>query len=446
MEQPKSPDTKNQANEKLYNRRNKGQLTHLIADKYLLPRPEASSPMSDSPSSGSPGNVTLTEPESLKLTQKTKSISKQLISLKSQIVSTSKTLIEFIQGLEKKALNEVLEAEFELNSFTLKVEKKKPIDLELFKRIKEIKLEIIKESPNLDEAMETLQKAFKVSEELKMIAESRKKSVRSRKSIDSSPFVEKVDESLNDDEFLVFAKDYESGLVAVDFNTLKERKVAFGPKILPYHILCRISRSRYFISGGYDGEKSTDDSYIFDLGSKTCRKLRSSIERDGAGSVYKDNKVFIFGGIHTNVEDLQLCQYYNISLQTWHELSPLPMKSHANTASLIDDLVILTGFHLNGIYLFDGSCYSNLVSLQENSFKHLFGRWAIDGKAIYKSEDISNNLWVSFNCEVQFKLGWLCCFSGFRNKKFIYFVEESNGILRLDTEQNKIEVIGTCIS
>lgn len=402
--------------------------------------------MSESPSSGSPGSITLTDAESSKITPKIKTISKHLTSVKSQIVSTSKTLIEFIQSLEKKALNEVLEAEFELNSFLLKVEKKKPIDLDLFQRIEEIKLEKIRESQNLDEIMENLQNAFKVSEELRNIAETRKKSVRSRKSVDSSHFVERVNESLNDDEFLIFAKDYESGLVSVDFNSLKESKVGFGPKILPYHILCRISRSRYFISGGYDGEKSTNDSYIFDLGSKTCKKLKSSIERDGAGSVCKDNKVFIFGGIHTNIEDLQLCQYYDISLQTWHELCPLPKKSHANTATLIDDLVILTGFHLNGIYLFDGTSYTNLVSLQENSFKHLFGRWAIDGKTIYKSEDIRHNLWVSFNCEVQLKLGWLCCFSGFRNKKFIYFVEESNGILRLDTEQNKIEVIGTSVS
>jgi hypothetical protein len=425
------------------------QLTHIISEKNFLNRPGSLSPLSDSPSSGSPARVHLTSAEAEMLQVKLKQISKKLIRMKANIFTCTKNVVEFMESLEKQALNEVLEAEFELNALKLKLEKGEPVDLDLFQMMKDVKIRTKKNFEISEEVKESLAKIFKVPEALSKIAGFRKKSIRSRKSVDSTQLRNSIqlskpvvpENSKTDDSSLIFAKNYESGLVSLNLDTFEETKLSFAPRILPYHMLCKISGVKYFISGGYDGSRSTGDTFIVDLSLKTFQKLSSSIDRDGAASVLKDEKVFIFGGIHTNEEDLKLCQFFDMKLNSWHDLPDLPIKSHANTASLLHHSIVLTGFHLDGVYRFDGTSYVNLIKIQSVTFKYLFDEWVIDGKSIFKLENFNHNLWVSFNCDKELKLGWLSCLSGFRRGKFVYFVEEINGVLRLDTENKKVEVV-----
>lgn len=365
-------------------------------------------------------------------------ICEELMKIKENIVKKGDELCEIVRNLQKKAVNEVLECEFELQAFAIRVEQNVSVNKERAKMIENFKLKIGRYFLDLNKVKDEVPKIFEIDESIKAISNPFSRQTRrySNESKVIKPLL-----SPNSNPKLVTVKDYTSGLLSINLLTYHTTPLEFSPKVYPYSNICKISESKYFINGGHNGESTISDTYLLDLSSKSYKSLPESVARDGSGTILMNDKVYIFGGLRNKNDELQLAQYFDLKTSTWNEISQLPKPSGANTASLVNDCILITGYNLSNVYLLNSEIYLVLLKLKENSFKYIFEKWVIDSKSIYELEDLSNNLWTSFSISPTITLGWLYSFTSVRYRKFIYFLDDVNGLMRLNTKEKKLELI-----
>lgn len=386
----------------------------------------------------SPDMIFLDHKETDFFLRKIEKICEELVKMRENIVKKGDELCEIVRNLQKKSVNELLECEFELQAFAIRVEQNVSVNQDRARMIENFKLKVKRTFLDLNLLKDEIPKVFEIDESIKNISNPFSRQTRrySNEAKMTKPLL-----SPNSNPKLITVKDYTSGLLSINLLTYHTTPLAYSPKIYPYCCISKISESKYFINGGNDGEHTVGDTYLLDYNNKSYKTLPSSIARDGSGTVYMNERVYVFGGLRSKNDELQLAQYFDLKTSAWNEISPLPKPSGANTASLFNDCILITGYNLSNIYLLNSEIYLSLLKTKENSFKYIFEKWVIDSKTIYELEDLSNNLWTSFNIDKKINIGWLYSFTSVRYRKYIYFLDDINGLMRLHTSEKKLELI-----
>jgi hypothetical protein len=241
---------------------------------------------------------------------------------------------------------------------------------------------------------------------------------------------------------LICVKDFISGMISINLETFQVSKIRFAPKVFPYASILPISNKKLFVNGGYTGSASVTDTFIVDLASRSYEKFSSSVKRDSAGVVVKENKVFVFGGIEKREASLDYCEYFELNTCLWTRISPLPHQCHANTATLVENRIFLIGFQSEYLLEFNEDLgeYSQIIDVPPNCMKFVFENWIITPEEILEF-DVRQMKWQRYRFPSRLEFGWLFNFSCTRADGFIYFIDDVNGLLRLDIEQKKIDKI-----
>lgn len=365
----------------------------------------------------SPSTTTLSLTENSQLSDKIEKILNYLKKSREEIVKKTSIITQNLNQLSKTALNELLEYEFRLLTIQNAANKEKPVKIEELVEIQDFFIPKQVMNLNLEPILKELRKIFVFN-----VADLGK------------PIAKKEYSDM------ICSRDYSEGLISINLNTYEVNSLKFAPKIYPYSMVCRVSDNKIFINGGYDGSNAVTDTFIVDIQNKSYESLPCSVQRDAGGVVLKDNKVYVFGGIERKGVDLDICESFDLTTYEWTRLTPLPKESHANTASLNNDRILVTGFHFGNLLEYQENGFKELITLPGNCMKFIFENWIITSDELLEYNKESSK-WVRYFFPSPLKFGWLYTFSSTRLGKFIYFIDDLNGLLRIDTLEKKIDRI-----
>ena len=128
-------------------------------------------------------------------------------------------------------------------------------------------------------------------------------------------------------------------MFSLDLDTLKIDRLVFSPAITIHAQTCKINKNTYFFQNG----PRCTETYLINTMEKTFEQLKPGPAKYGAGSVFKDDKVYIFGGSPHGRNSLSTCETYDLKTKMWTSIGSLPYAARFVTAGLIGKDIILSG-------------------------------------------------------------------------------------------------------
>lgn len=135
--------------------------------------------------------------------------------------------------------------------------------------------------------------------------------------------------------------------------------------------MCLIPDNKLFISGGCSNI-TLNVSYIIDINSKNIEPLFRKRSRSHASAIYKDNKVYIFGG-KDEIGELNHTDAYDLLMRKWVILALLPLPAMLTSIADLNDKFLIAGKpNMMCTYDLQSNSYSKIAShLQINSYNIL---------------------------------------------------------------------------
>ena len=251
-------------------------------------------------------------------------------------------------------------------------------------------------------------------------------------------------ENANDDDYIFYSQEdgRKNELKLIDLNTFQSSIISFNgnPNLGNYAMAAKISNNKYFYYGGRNNEM-IGNTYVIDIANKTAESLMISTMKFLFGGVARGDIIYTFGGCSNGGAPSTECKKINLLSKTWTTISNLPTSSYSTSASIISDIIHVAGFHLNNILKYNENSDSFTYDFLKNftSHKYIFKNWIItDNGTLY--EYSCENKWIAHQNQIPTSDN-LRVFTSFRKNKFIYFVFQSNGLYRIDTQLKKIEKV-----
>ena len=369
--------------------------------------------------SATPSFINPSQAELEEIETKIKKIQKYFEKLRNEIVSSATILTDKIKTQSKLALNFLIEHEFDLLTLHNAAKRGKPIQIEKLQAIHNFFVPKELDRLKIDPILNEIEKIFNAKEE------NLGKSNSNRST-----------------QELICCKDYISGLISIDLTTFQVNQIKSAPKVYPYSSMTHLSDSKIFITGGYNGTTSLNEAFIFDLGKSSYNSISSQINRDASGIVMKENKIFVFGGIEKKEVSLKISECFDLVAYRWSRIADFPYECHSNTATLVENRIFVLGFQADYLLELNDATqkYTQIISVPKDCMKFVFGNWIITPDEILEF-DVSSLRWQRYCFPSTLKFGWLLTYNCAKIKNFIYFIDDINGLLRLDTDQKKIDKI-----
>ena len=260
-------------------------------------------------------------------------------------------------------------------------------------------------------------------------------------------------QSIDDFQNLYFNKHNSQEIVIIEldkkFETLP-MKVNFSvDKNWGAHAcICKISDKELFIHGGYCF--SFCDTYKLNLETLDIEVLPSWTPRYTAACVYKDSKVFVFGGIDEN-SVLNTAAVYDLQKNTWKELSCMPKPSQTNTAVTYKNQIMIVGLELDRIVLYSDDIYYTLDSpkLPSNKQKIILQAgskyFVIEVTKIWETQDFKT--WDCYEKTSENIPEDLALLTYPVNRgNYVYFIFNDHLLRRFDILSYRVEVIKKIIA
>ena len=199
-----------------------------------------------------------------------------------------------------------------------------------------------------------------------------------------------------------------TGLVSIDLNTLQLSILDYAPEVGPFYQICKISKNTYLMQGcNYNQcvnvsisemqnfRQPQSNCYLINVKEKTFKTITNGPNKVHAGSVLKNNKVYIFGGY--NQHPLQTCESLSLNSVEWSSISPLPEISICTTAAILGNYIILSGYDLSCCYSYDDSAYVRILELNKNCLKVVCNGWILTESVLYENQQGNHLQWKGFN-------------------------------------------------
>ena len=356
--------------------------------------------------------IELNHNQTTELLTKLKDFTKYLKERRKGLMDSSKTLIECIEKETRRALNSIKDLQ------------KGVVDLMSERSIRKENYQVI---TNM-----TLENDNNISKQVEKIKES----------VESLfEFYYYEDIKWKDCSQVIFSRDTTGGLLSIDLTTFKLSNLDYDvPKIGQYFQACKIDQHTYFVHGGRVNNIARPETYLINIKDKTYKALPNGPAKDsGGGSALKNNKVFIFGGHNAGSVPLNTCDLFDLKTREWKSITALPQASYAITAAVLNKNIILSGLQLSCCYSFNDSTFASILTLPGNVQKLVCEGWIYAYSILYENQDQNPSKWVSHNV-----VSWgnyLWTYAVFKNNEYLYFIDATNCLMRIDTKLKKLEKI-----
>ena len=228
-------------------------------------------------------------------------------------------------------------------------------------------------------------------------------------------------------------------LEAIDLNTFKSSVLKYSPVIAKFCGACKLDENTYFFHGGRNDSITLDSAYLINIKDENYEAVNNGPKKCNFGSVLKDNKVYIFGG--RNEANNVTNESYVLDLKTkeWNSITALPEASSSITAAILGKYIILSGMKLSCCYSYNDSTFTNILTLPGSISKIVCEGWIYANSILYENQDQIPSKWTFYNVNPWNNFLWTSCV--FKNNKFIYFIDNSNCLMRIDTKLKKVDRI-----
>ena len=179
------------------------------------------------------------------------------------------------------------------------------------------------------------------------------------------------------------------------------------------------------------------EAYLINIKDKNYETLKNGPTKERGGSVLKNNKVYIFGGYNGVV--LNTCDTFDLNTKEWKSITALPQASDRITAAILGKDIILSGYELNCCYSYNDSTFTSILNLPVKVYKFVCEGWIYANSILYENQDQSSSKWTSHNVISWNNYLWVFCV--FQKNQFLYFIDISNCLMRIDTKLKKLEKI-----
>ena len=220
----------------------------------------------------------------------------------------------------------------------------------------------------------------------------------------------------------------------IDLNTFKCKNLNFAPQVTQYFQMCKISKDSYFINWG--NQYKINENFLLNLSHQNFQTFEGSIFRKTGACICKNEKVYLFGG-RTNKE-LPDCESFDLKTLKWTKISDLPKASGWCSAGETDGKIILSGYYIDKVLLYDEDRYKNLFELPNNSFKVVTNGWVLTKSVLFEFSE-SKKKWFAHNLALEWNEDNLGSWTTFVRKNFIYFIDIDHNLIRIDTKLKKVE-------
>ena len=258
-----------------------------------------------------------------------------------------------------------------------------------------------------------------------------------KKEIDLSFKIDFYVDLFLDCEEVIFSNNFNTGgLLSLNLTNLQLSTLDYAPNIGAFCQCCKIDKSTYYFNKGRL-HKGTNQGkgYKINILQRKYEELPMGPIKDFAGSIYKDNKIYIIGG--WNSLPLNTCETFNLITNEWKPIHNLPQASCCITAALFNNNIVFSGLELNCVYYYNDSVYLNILDLPENSCKVVCDGWVLANSYLY--EYIVDN-WIKYHLERQLKNGVLA-YTTFKKNEYIYFIDTNSMLMRINTNAKTLENI-----
>lgn len=229
---------------------------------------------------------------------------------------------------------------------------------------------------------------------------------------------------------IIFARDRgEGGLWSISLESFTMKRLPCSLIVGHQAQICMIDSDTYFISGGFTYD-ITGDTYI--ISSKKQYQVYSLPKASPnyvAASVYKDGKVYIFGGSLNAA-----CEVFELSLKKWTRIQNLPIGLTMATAALKNNEIILSGYEASKVFTYNDIQFTEILDVQCNSHKVVCKGWVLTSSGLY--EYLETQTWTKHS--ISWPASMLLVYSAFSRPPFIYFLCSSGVLWRINTTEKTL--------
>ena len=399
---------------------------------------------------------------------------KYLDSLQTAVLKSAQTLIQTICASSQKLLEQVRSQQEKYLSILTQVSKSKYIDKDEYRQILQLDksfnyrhfayiesftndinnlfdIEIFPNRGSIFEFSKSTSKELfqedEISPKIQQVPEPHP--------LEEVKEIPKYDSS-DDSEYVFFSSTTHkrSDLVRIDLNTFKLTPLSFHPprRFSAYSQACKIQKDLYFYYDSYQG-RSNAEIFVVNFEYNSYEKISDHSERRRGACVMKNNSVYVFGGCYVTkilgfisgeTALMQNSDRFDLSTQTWRPIATLPSPSDSNTASLLNNEIYIVGGFLNFLLHYDTNTdtYREVFELAHKpQYKAICGKWILVESDDRIFEIKGNEEVCRYNMSNKLFRGSLLISCTFKKGKYIYLVLFNETLLRIDTEQKKLEEV-----
>ena len=354
--------------------------------------------------------IELDNTQKIKLFSKLNQIIKHIKEIKKIVVLNAKTLIKNIQIETSRTLRKFKE----FQSLSYEALNLNSIPKDNYEKFKNFKLETFQS---------TIHRVSEINQKIKTLFELFSNQLESWKVCNQ----------------FIFQELSTGKVVSIDLNSFVS-SVLFTLGNIRIYNTSKINLNDYFVFGdrGSIRAESIGKACIIDPNYQQYYRIKNSPGKHIGGSVYKNDKVFIFGS--SKMDKLNTCHCYDLKLRHWTSLSQLPWDSVEITAGLIGNDIILSGFTTNWCYSFNDSVCLKIFKLEGSISKIVFDGWILCVSILYENQNQNLSKWRAY--ELSYKLNQCTITIGScRKSYFLYFMNRCEKLTRINTRTKNIEEI-----
>ncbi|OMJ65416.1 hypothetical protein SteCoe_38268 [Stentor coeruleus] len=253
----------------------------------------------------------------------------------------------------------------------------------------------------------------------------------------------KSDKNAIDNSCIYLFQQNSKVLVKFDTESLQKTEKTIGVDSIQGHnaAICCISGNKLFVSGGYTNT-SISTTFLVDLSSGLVENLQELRKRSYASGIYRNNKVYIFGGLDRR--DLNVCDAFNLETKKWEQLALIPKSICFTSALNLSDKFLISGI-TNAILTYDWNSNSynevtNLLTIVNLNILIKDGRkiHLLHVNQVYLSSEDDIKTWQQTSLAGSFSL--TTCLPVVKGR-LAYFADCDCKIYQYNLDSHKIDII-----
>lgn len=349
--------------------------------------------------------------DTTELIQKAKKLDSDLNRIKKDLPIQTAKIINSLANFQKATLNQICKFQFELHNFCIRAENGESVNIKIYEEIKTLgitgRILLLQQLPQINQIIENCNEA------------------------NLCEFL-----AGTQCEELIFMKKPSGDTYSIDLESFQQKRLEC--ELIPRYNsqLCKINEHSYMVSGGFNSG-FLKSSYLINTQTNISERVRDCVEKTQGASVYKNGKVYIFGGFFNRPSNS--CYAYELKANSWEKIQNLPQVTAAATAAVLENSIIVSGYDSDKVYAYNELKFSSIFDVPACTYKVICEGWVLLESKLYQNINGGIRAWEENS--VKWRGEALLNYATFKRKHYIYFFTDSEKLYRINTQVKDVELV-----